>query len=81
MLLIPLFQDTPPDTLRYLLLGCVFLIVLPALYVLSFFLRQRNLERDLETIETLTNEEKERPVTRAAAPPADAQRAEKPSQT
>ena len=80
MLLLPLLQDAIPDTTGYMLFGYAIFLGLPALYLISWFLRRRNLERDLDTIETLAKEEKEKPVARAAASPADqSQRADKPS--
>ncbi|MCC7360050.1 MAG: hypothetical protein IT317_11265 [Anaerolineales bacterium] len=86
MLLLPLLQDATPDTFGYLLFGYAIFLGLPALYLISWFLRRRNLERDLETIETLAQEDAdkaEKPVARAAAmPPADkSQRADKPSRS
>lgn len=51
-----LFQQTTPNTINYMLLGFAVLLGLPLLYVLSFVLRQRNLERDVELIETLKEE-------------------------
>ncbi len=86
MLLLPLLQDAPADTVGYMLLGYAFLLGLPALYLISWFLRRRNLERDLKTIEMLAKEEQAKPAMRAApielgqasaAPPPDA--AQKPS--
>ena len=83
MLLLPLLQDAIPDTTGYMLFGYAIFLGLPALYLISWFLRRRNLERDLDTIETLAKEDAgkaEKPGTRAAAPPADQnQRADKPS--
>jgi hypothetical protein len=66
MLPLPLLQGTP-DTVNYLIAGYVFLIGLPVLYVLSWFVRRRSLERDLETIESLKQDEQQR-----AAKPAPA---------
>lgn len=80
MLLLPLLQEAPPDTFGYMLFGFAVLLGLPALYLLSWFVRRRNLERDLETIEDLAREEQAKPAVRAAATP-DAQRAEKPSRS
>ena len=78
MLLLPLLQDAPADTVGYMLFGYAVLLGVPALYLLSWFIRRRNLERDLETIETLAREEQAKPAVRAAsAPPPDA--AQKPS--
>jgi hypothetical protein len=51
-----LFQSLTPDTTNYMLLGFAVLLGLPLLYVLSFVVRQRNLEKDLELLETLKDE-------------------------
>ncbi len=72
MLPIPALQTTP-DTVNYLILGYFFLIGLPVLYVISWFVRRRSLERDIETIESLKADE-----PKPAAPPAAA--AERPAQ-
>ena len=45
-----LLIDPTPDTVNYLILGYIFLIGLPALYVLSWYARQRSLKRDLEKL-------------------------------
>jgi hypothetical protein len=81
MLLLPLLQDATADTVGYMLFGYAVLLGLPILYLISWFIRRRNLERDLDTIKTLALEEKNQPASRAANPaPSDpAQRAEKPS--
>jgi hypothetical protein len=75
------FLDPTPDTVSYLILGYIFLIGLPVLYVISWFVRQRSLERDIETIESLTADELQRVAKPAAAPgPAElAANADKPS--
>ncbi len=48
----------PPDTFGYMLLGYGALFGLLFLYVLSWQLRRRNLERDLEMLRSLEAEEK-----------------------
>ena len=55
-----LLLDPTPDTVNYLILGYIFLIGLPVLYVLSWYVRQRSLKRDLETIEMLAADERKR---------------------
>jgi hypothetical protein len=50
----------PPDTFGYLLLGYGAMFGLIFLYVLSWQLRRRNLEKDLETLRSLEDEEKRR---------------------
>jgi len=47
-----------PDTFGYMLLGYGVLFGLLFLYVLSWQLRRRNLERDLEMLRSLEAEEK-----------------------
>jgi hypothetical protein len=42
-----------PDTFGYMVLGYAVIFGLPLLYLLSWWFRRRNLERDLETIQTL----------------------------
>lgn len=55
MLLSMLLQDTP-NTVNYMIAGYIVLVGMPILYVITWFVRQRNLERDLETLETLSRE-------------------------
>ena len=77
-----LLIDPTPDTVNYLILGYIFLIGLPVLYVLSWYARQRSLKRDLETIETLAADERKRTARPAAMPsPAAPAKADKPSAT
>ena len=59
-----LLVDPTPDTVNYLIAGYVFLIGLPALYVISWYVRQRSLKRDLETIESLAADERKRAAHR-----------------
>jgi hypothetical protein len=54
--LLPLLQDTP-NTVNYLVAGYTILIGLLVLYVASWKVRRRNLEKDLELIETLKEEQ------------------------
>jgi hypothetical protein len=56
MPLLPLLQDTP-NTVNYLVAGYTILIGLLVLYVASWKVRRRNLEKDLELIETLKEEQ------------------------
>jgi CcmD family protein len=57
MLLAPLLQDTP-NTASFLYIGYGIIISLLLLYLASFAVRRRNLEKDLELIETLEAEAK-----------------------
>ena len=51
-----LLQSTPPDTSTYMIAGYVFFAVIMGIYLASFIIRRRNLERDLGTLETLQAE-------------------------
>ena len=72
--------DPTPDTIGYLIAGYVFMIGLPVLYIASWFVRQRSLQRDIETIESLEADEVKRAAQPRAAGPADLKpKAGKPS--
>lgn len=45
-----------PDTVNYMLLGYAVLFGMPLLYVLTWWLRRRNLEKDLEMLRTLAED-------------------------
>jgi hypothetical protein len=47
-----------PDTFGYMLLGYAVLFGMPFLYLVSWWFRRRNLERDLEAVQGLAEEEK-----------------------
>jgi len=51
-----LFQETTPDTTGYMIAGYAVAFTVMGLYLLSLYLRNRNLERDLETLESLRPE-------------------------
>ena len=51
-----LLQTTTPDTFGYMLIGYAFFFGLPMLFGLSLWLRQRNLEKDLEVLHELKHE-------------------------
>ncbi|MGH2520859.1 MAG: hypothetical protein ACRDH2_00010 [Anaerolineales bacterium] len=53
-----LLQTTTPDTLNYMLIGYAIFFGLPLLFGLSLWLRQRNLEKDLDVLRELKQEEK-----------------------
>ena len=52
-----LFLDTPPDTSSYLIAGYAVAFGVMALYVISLFVRFRNLNRDLSTLEEMGADE------------------------
>lgn len=45
--------DTP-NTLAYMIAGYAVLLGLPLLYVASWFVRRRNLEKDLDVIQSIS---------------------------
>jgi len=47
-----------PDTFDYLLLGYAFIFGIPLLYIGSWWVRQRNLEKDIEILNSLNDEKK-----------------------
>ncbi len=51
-----LFQDAPADTFNYMVLGFGVILGLMALFILSFFVRFRNLRRELEYLEETEGE-------------------------
>jgi hypothetical protein len=57
MSIYPLFQDAAVDSTSYLVVGYVIIGTVGLGYVLSLWLRQRSLKRDLEVIERLQNDE------------------------
>jgi hypothetical protein len=49
-------QDPTPDTSGYMIAGYAVFFIVSAIYLLSLFIRNRSLQRDLETIELLESE-------------------------
>ncbi len=64
-------QDTPPDTSAYMIAGYAVFFVFAAIYLLSFFVRSRNLKQDLDTLESMQKESK--PVVASAVKAASPQ--------
>jgi hypothetical protein len=50
-------SDTP-NTVAYMIAGYAVLLGFPILYVVSWFIRRRNLEKDIALIESLRDDEK-----------------------
>lgn len=48
-------MDQTPNTLAYMIAGYIVLLGFPVLYVLSWYVRRRNLERDLEVTRSLAD--------------------------
>ena len=51
-----MFLETVPDTSNYMIAGYVFTFVVMGIYVLSIYLRNANLKRDAETLESIDGE-------------------------
>jgi len=47
------FQETIPDTSGYMIAGYAIAFIVMGLYVLSFYLRSRNLKQDLAMLEEM----------------------------
>ncbi len=50
------FQETPPDTSIYMIAGYAVFFIVMAVYLLSLFIRSRNLKRDLTVLEDMQKE-------------------------
>ncbi len=48
-----LLQDVTPDTSSYMILGYSFFFIVTAIYLVSFFVRSRNIKRDLAALEDM----------------------------
>jgi len=57
MIFSPFLQT--PDTSGYMIAGYVIFIALPILFIASLIYRQRNLKRDEETMQSLTEDKKQ----------------------
>lgn len=51
-------QVPPPDTLSYMIAGYAVIFGVILVYLISLFIRQHSLRRDLQTLEDLEKEEK-----------------------
>ena len=52
-----LFQEAPADTTTYMIAGYAVIFGVMLLYVISLYIRKRNLERDLEVLQEIETEE------------------------
>jgi len=50
------FLETPPDTSQYMVAGYVIAFGVMLIYVVSMFIRSRNLKRDLSMLEEMDKE-------------------------
>ncbi len=53
-----LFDQSTPDTSIYMIAGYSIFFLIAAIYLVSFYVRARNLRRDLETLESIESEAK-----------------------
>jgi HAMP domain-containing protein len=60
--------DATPNTVNYLIAGNIFLLGAPIAYVITWFIRRRSLERDIQTLESLTADEQKRAASATPAP-------------
>ena len=51
-----LFQDVTPDTSSYMILGYSVFFIVMAIYLVSFFIRSRNLNQDLSALDEMKSE-------------------------
>ena len=55
-----MFQDAPPNTSGYMILGYSLFFAISVIYLISLAVRRRNLEQDLHTLESMRVEAKSR---------------------
>jgi len=53
------FLETPPDTSQYMVAGYAIAFGVMLIYVVSLFIRSRNLKRDLSMLEEMDKEKEE----------------------
>ncbi len=51
------FQEAPANTTTYMIAGYAIIFGVMLLYIISLYLRNRNLERDLEVLQEIEIEE------------------------
>jgi len=52
-----LFQEAPADTTTFMIAGYAVIFGVMLLYIISLYIRKRNLERDLEVLQEIEAEE------------------------
>ncbi|GEM_PF-222435 len=62
--------DTPPDTSTYMIAGYSIFFILIILYLISLFIRTRNLNEDLSILESMKEQSQTATNRPAAAKPA-----------
>ena len=66
------FLQPPPDTARFLSAGYLIAVAVMLVYVLSLYLRGRRLERDLQELEELAQQEPSPVISSASEKSASA---------
>jgi len=57
--------DAPPDTSAYMIAGYAVFFIIAAIYIVSLFIRSRNINQDMNALEAIEKEnkvKKEKPV-------------------
>jgi hypothetical protein len=62
-----MFLETTPDTSGYMIAGFVVAFAAMGIYIISLALRNRNLNQDLEMLESLKSETKPKTVKRKSS--------------
>ena len=70
--------DAPPDTSAYMIAGYVVFFIVAAIYLISLFVRSRNINQDMTTLEAI---EKENKLTKEKAAKAEKPKAKKAKAT
>jgi hypothetical protein len=72
-----LLQEGPAETTNYMILGYSVIFGVLAIYLVSLYLRQRNLKRDVELLQELDQQEESgaQPVTSSPTSPSSVQNA------
>ncbi len=64
------FDQGTPDTSVYMIAGYSIFFIIAAIYLISLFVRARNLRRDLDTLQSLESEaQAPAPEVKSAPPP------------
>jgi len=74
-----MFLDTTPDTSGYMIAGYAIAFIVMGLYVLSMYVRYRNLNQDIQTLEIISNEAKPKPAPSRTKAPRSVAKRPKPS--
>ena len=64
------FQSSIPDTSEYMILGYTVSFLVIGLYVLSLYIRTRNLKRDMTTLEEMDDQVSAGAASKASSSPA-----------